>query len=777
MDSRWIPGGPCLDRSSIRSVSVARPREAARGGARTLTGSITRALAGLQEAVTVEVLLYVLFTVVALATRFWDLGSRALHHDESLHAYFSWLYSEGRGYTHDPMMHGPLLFHMTAAVYKLFGDSDFTARIAPAVFGTILVPLPYLLRRQLGRVSMLVASFLLLISPGMWYYGRFARNEAWCLVFTLLIFVGLVRWMDSRQSRWLHLAWINWVLLFCSKEISFIVLFTFVTFLFGALLLAHSKKSLFWLFAFPAGMVLLIKVLPPILGWAALPEIPFDKPSMEKSLAYARGMLTSPQVILGIVWFVAWLAILVYFLMRDRVLGQLRDLRDGVTTGNALSTAIASMHRFWLQVGLLVLEFVIIAVPLYTSLFTNFPGGLYSGSFGGLFYWLAQQEEERGLQPWYYYSVLNPVYEPVAVLLGLAGLVFGAFWLLRRWRWASDVPSVFRMSYAMMMYWFVMSYLIYSWAGEKMPWLSVHITLPLIFLGAVWGTRALGLEGGWKPKWSARRPGVRVFVALAALIVGWIVYRMAGWSLQTDPAGQSPLVYGLLALGLLGVAAAYWLGPRAAGRAFGLLIIALLTVYTIQTALQLSYYNGDVPVEQMVYVQTTPRVPNVMGAISRVSNETAGGLNAPIIYDSEVSWPFVWYLRDFKKARYMPKGPDSVPAGDVQFVVVGAGNEAKVKPYMNNYTTYRYPMRWWFPEEMYRKLVPTAEVQGAGLLRGTYVQAKHVLAGIADWRKPERQATLWRYFMYRRPDGILNSTDMVLYVRNDLVGKFNAGRF
>ena len=65
--------------------------------------------------ITLEAALYALILVAAVLTRFWDLGSRALHHDESLHAYFSWLLATGQNYAHDPLMHGPFLFHMNAA--------------------------------------------------------------------------------------------------------------------------------------------------------------------------------------------------------------------------------------------------------------------------------------------------------------------------------------------------------------------------------------------------------------------------------------------------------------------------------------------------------------------------------------------------------------------------------------------------------------------------------------------------------------------------------------
>ncbi|MCA1644527.1 MAG: hypothetical protein LC797_03340, partial [Chloroflexi bacterium] len=72
---------------------------------------------------------------VGLVLRFWDLGAKAFHHDESLHAFYSWRLYDGQGYVHDPMMHGPLLFELNALIYLLFGASDFTARLVPALVG------------------------------------------------------------------------------------------------------------------------------------------------------------------------------------------------------------------------------------------------------------------------------------------------------------------------------------------------------------------------------------------------------------------------------------------------------------------------------------------------------------------------------------------------------------------------------------------------------------------------------------------------------------------
>src|SRR6478609_6177230 len=94
----------------------------------------------------------VLFLVAAIA-RFYNLGVRAMSHDESLHSIYAYyLYDKGT-YEHNPMMHGPLRYHITALVYFLFVDSDTTARIAPALFGLGVIWMIYLYRRYIGRVG------------------------------------------------------------------------------------------------------------------------------------------------------------------------------------------------------------------------------------------------------------------------------------------------------------------------------------------------------------------------------------------------------------------------------------------------------------------------------------------------------------------------------------------------------------------------------------------------------------------------------------------------
>ena len=90
-----------------------------------------------------EKAIYLVIFVLAVASRFWDLGARVMSHDESLHALYSYYLYDRGDYSHDPMMHGPLLFHVNALFYFLFGVTDATARLGPALAGIGVVWMAY----------------------------------------------------------------------------------------------------------------------------------------------------------------------------------------------------------------------------------------------------------------------------------------------------------------------------------------------------------------------------------------------------------------------------------------------------------------------------------------------------------------------------------------------------------------------------------------------------------------------------------------------------------
>src|SRR5213594_628065 len=116
-----------------------------------------------------------LFFLAALATRFYRLGERPLHHDESIHAFQSYTLAKDGSWRYDPAYHGPFLYYANALVYKIAGATNTSARFLPAVFGLILIAFAFRLSRWIGKRPAAVFAVLVLISPHIAYFSRFIR--------------------------------------------------------------------------------------------------------------------------------------------------------------------------------------------------------------------------------------------------------------------------------------------------------------------------------------------------------------------------------------------------------------------------------------------------------------------------------------------------------------------------------------------------------------------------------------------------------------------------
>jgi len=169
-----------------------------------------------------EILLFAGVILLTFLTRFYDLESRVMSHDESLHTYFSWLLYRGQGYEHTPMMHGPLQFHLLALTYFIFGVNDFTSRIPAVLFSIATVWMVWYWRRYLGKTGALVAAFLMVISPYMLYYGRYVRNEAYAGLAGILLLFAILRFLETGGKRYLYMVTAALLIHFTAKETAFI---------------------------------------------------------------------------------------------------------------------------------------------------------------------------------------------------------------------------------------------------------------------------------------------------------------------------------------------------------------------------------------------------------------------------------------------------------------------------------------------------------------------------------------------------------------------------
>ncbi|MBN1991731.1 MAG: TIGR03663 family protein [Anaerolineae bacterium] len=719
-----------------------------------------------------EVALYIILFLLAVITRFYDLGTRVMSHDESLHTLYSWNLYAGKGYHHDPLMHGPFLFHITALMYFLFGDNDFTARLSTALFGIALVMLPYWFRPWLGRLGALVASFMILISPGLLYYSRYIRNDIYISVWTVLMVLAFFQYMRTRSNRWLFIGTIAISFMLTTKEVAFIHGFIGFTFIFWAWVWENVKSSRLWLNVFLVGLILLLVIVIAIL--AAQADTLLPAAGTEAAAGFDA-------------WDYIGMTIMLIGLLIGAVLIQL-----GVDRNNRPVTAmiVSLSERLPVLMQALVAA-AIIFVLLYTTFFSNI-GGLATGTYGALHYWLSQQEVERGSQPWYYYLFLVPMYEFLPVLIGLGGSLA---YLFRprgfpahtnsetaqpadasspRAIWPSDGGTFA----AFVIYWTLLAVVIYSWAGEKMPWLSVHLTLPFVFLAAHVIQTVLR-----RFNWSEARQkgglilGGGLLLTIPTLIALFTAEPFQGQSINDI---QETFQFFLALIVLLGLAVVVWyysvrMGLGAALRIAFVTLLLVLSLLTIRFAWMFNYINYDYVNEVMVYAHASPDVKLVLNQIDDISRRTVGDKQIKVAYDNDSTWPLEWYMRQYPNRAYYGENPTR-EALDSPIVIVGSANESKAKPFLGDrYTRYRYRLVWW-PIEDYKDQTLTKLWQNyvigpppADLAADTAeAQAARRQTVKDNWRK------LWKIWFYREyEDYELNEWPYVhrfyLYVRKDVL--------
>ncbi len=174
--------------------------------------------------------LLIVLLVVAIATRLFMLTARPVDHDESIHAYLSYVLMKDHVYRYDPNYHGPFLYFATAFLFSIFGDSIFVARMLPVAFSLIAIVTAFEFRRWIGKGAY-VFTFIMIFSPSILYYSRYFRNDMILVGSFLVVVYSYFRYLESGKERFVYLAVLFFTVMLCSKENSYVYLFIFVSFL------------------------------------------------------------------------------------------------------------------------------------------------------------------------------------------------------------------------------------------------------------------------------------------------------------------------------------------------------------------------------------------------------------------------------------------------------------------------------------------------------------------------------------------------------------------
>ncbi len=129
----------------------------------------------------------------------WDEGIYAEVSREMLHAH-SWITPLWN--TEPWLEKPPLLFWITAASYKLFGPTEFAARLPSALSGIALVALlhRWLLPRE-GRLAAWISTLLLLSTLGFLHLCRVGETDVLLSLWTTVALIGLTTLDTPTQSR------------------------------------------------------------------------------------------------------------------------------------------------------------------------------------------------------------------------------------------------------------------------------------------------------------------------------------------------------------------------------------------------------------------------------------------------------------------------------------------------------------------------------------------------------------------------------------------------
>ena len=773
-----------------------------------------------------EAAVFLAIALGALALRLWELDGRTMHYDESLHVHYAWRLANGEGYSHSPWMHGPFQMELTALIFRLFSDTDFTARLAYVLFGTALVFLPFFFRTHLGTTGAIVIAVLLALSPSLLYFSRFGRNEIIMSVWTVSLLLLLWRYLHEGKDRYLYMASAVLALMFATKETAYIV-----TVIFGGILFLISLPELAAVATGrtrlrdmgPAPVLLLLMVTLTLPQWSAGVSVLQD--SLGAVLANSAGgtgevglplwgppytvfpiadlptaadvmvlaaivglplaALTTPWGVRWAPWLLvagavgalcyAFLALPNGFVARDWLIAL-----SVLAAALVVSAAVGMLWRWkvWLLCAAI---FYLVWTALYTSFYGMFVqphgycpsetgdalntlcaklGGVFTGSWQGFGYWLAQQEVARGGQPWYYHFLTGSLYEFLPLAFGLAAIVY----FVRR----ADVLGI------ALAIWALLTLLAYTIASEKMPWLIVNITLPFILLsGKLIGEMIDRVH--WR---RALASPAALLLGLAPLVLAAVVYVLKR---ALDQGGMDWQGWGLAAaiLAMLGVSAFLVRRSRSGlGVTLAGLGIAALTLgFSTFVGFRAAYSYDDTPVEMLAYAQGSADVVSVLDDLEAEGVLPDQWARPAVEIDYEIWYPMNWYVRQAQRDGtvefrcYKAEGdpgyqpwcdPVSAPPSTGAILLV----ESHAKGYRSHLAGHRTsgPLKnlLWFPEHTYRRPNAIREEQWSlGELKEDALFIVDNVTARQSWREGID------YFLFRRLDDRWWDSKFFSYVSRD----------
>ena len=324
-----------------------------------------------------------------------------------------------------------------------------------------------------------------------------------------------------------------------------------------------------------------------------------------------------------------------------------------------------------------------------------------------------------------------------------------------------------------LLYWSLTSLAAYSVAGEKMPWLTVHIAMPLA-LSASWGLGYLIEVLPWRRLFS--KEGLLGLLGMVIAVVagcGLIaVYNsvplpFAGKDLEQLRATFRLVTVLLFLLAGVLMVRHFWKKWRgtAVAEVLSLCIMLVLIVLQTRTAFVSSFINYDYANELLVYAHGGRGSKVAFEMIEDLGTRTGLGKNIGVAYDNDTNYPFWWYLRDYTNKKYFGDDNPTRDLRNYEVITANTSKDSRLEPIVkDNYYRYEFIRLLW-PNQDYFNLTP-----------------QRIFNALTD---PQMRAALFKiwldrdYSAYAAVTGKKSltretwepSSRMVMYIRKDLMNR------
>jgi len=522
----------------------------------------------------IKIILLSSILIFVIFTRFAWLSEKPYHHDEAQYATFSWYNYNGSLYKYDPVLHGPFLTYFNILIYSTLGVNDFTARSGPALLGVMLTIILLLMYRFIGFFPAIILATAYAVSPSFTYFARFLGTDTYIAFFSVIFIYFFCQHIRTYKPLFIYLSSAALAFLFLVKVNSYIYAFIFLSFLI-------------------------------ILLFISFPEYLKERKKEYKKILISHFL----HIILGICLF-----FFIFALFYTSLFYHIQGFFDGLFikslgywAGQHAEHRIKGDFDYYIPI-MLTYELPVILIAASAMIFQlvktkrSLIQALIAVTSSLIifvlirYFWsekLFTIESSKNVT--YTLKLLSDKYlhmeYPYHILMTIIFVYAGGYSVYKHIK----EGKIFKSFIA---YWFIFSLLIYSYAGEKVPWLSLNILMPMFFYSAI------------------------------------SLYDFHKYLTEKKIAYVRYTIYALI------------------------LISLTFTIY-IQNRVTIKY-PAD-PKERLVYVQTSEEISLTVKKIKNIADKTFKGKKLPIAIHGQSGWPLNWYFRGYKTLYPPPpiKDPES----------------------------------------------------------------------------------------------------------------------